>query len=95
MEAKLKEMEEIKKNMEKHVSDYGMYQEYLERVITETAQFQSISEILTRYECLSEARKELSKRQDENLQALEDASTEMVYFYLPLLRKQINIRIDD
>lgn len=74
----MNEMKEVKKMMEKYVADYGMYQDYLEKVISETAQFESISQILTRYECLTEARKELSERQDQNLQALEDASTEMV-----------------
>ncbi|XP_046738362.1 coiled-coil domain-containing protein 42 homolog [Diprion similis] len=91
MESKLNDMKEIKKSMEKHVADYGMYQEYLEKVISETGQFQSISEILTRYESLTEARKELSERQDENLQALEDASTEMVRLTDDKAQKLINL----
>ncbi|XP_012266751.2 coiled-coil domain-containing protein 42 homolog [Athalia rosae] len=91
MEEKLKSMKDIKENMEKHVADYGMFQDYLEKVISETSQFETISEILTRYECLTEARKELSERQDQNLQALEDASTEMVRLTDDKAQKLINL----
>lgn len=75
---KLSYMTSVREKMKKHVEEYKKYQTYLERVIAETGEFQSISEIFNRYETLLEARMVLSEHQDKNLQKLEDMGAEIV-----------------
>ncbi|XP_076641836.1 coiled-coil domain-containing protein 42 homolog [Halictus rubicundus] len=76
---KLDHMKNIRDKMKKYVQDYKKYQNYLERVINETGEFLSISEIFNRYETLIEARSILSVHQDKNLQTLEETGTEIYY----------------
>lgn len=75
---KLDHMKNVRNKMKKYVEEYKKYQNYLERVINETGEFHSISEIFNRYETLIEARSILSVHQDKNLQALEETGTEIV-----------------
>lgn len=77
-------MESVRDKMQQYVGEYKKYQNYLDRVINETKEFQSIKEIFNRYETLIEARQALSDYQDRNLQLLEQKGTEIVYpiYYL-------------
>ncbi|KAK9305487.1 hypothetical protein QLX08_003502 [Tetragonisca angustula] len=77
LEEKLRYMNDIRDRMKKHVAEYKKYQDYLDRVIIETGEFHSISEIFNRYETLIEARSILSEHQDKNLELLEEKGTEM------------------
>ncbi|XP_015592671.1 coiled-coil domain-containing protein 42 like-2-like [Cephus cinctus] len=79
LQEKMNRLQEIKYNMQKHVKEYKMYQNYLEKVVNETGQFQSISDVFNRYETLAEARASLSETQDKNLEALEVTGTEMYH----------------
>ncbi|XP_053973599.1 uncharacterized protein LOC128887511 [Hylaeus anthracinus] len=74
---KLSYMKDVREKMKEHVGEYKKYQNYLEKVITDTGEFQSISEIFNRYETLIEARLILSEHQDKNLQTLEETGTEI------------------
>ena len=69
--------------MEKHVKEYKIYQNYLEAVVKETGEFQSLGEIFNRYESLVESRITLAQHQDQHLDALEVTRTEMVNFNIP------------
>ena len=71
-------MRNVLAKMKEHVGEYKKYQNYLERVIVETGEFQSIAEIFNRYETLIEARSLLSEHQDKNLQTLEETGTDIV-----------------
>ncbi|KOX73611.1 Coiled-coil domain-containing protein 42 like-2 [Melipona quadrifasciata] len=70
-------MNDVRDRMRKHVAEYKKYQDYLDMVIIETGEFNSISEIFNRYETLIEARSILSEHQDKNLELLEEKGTEM------------------
>lgn len=72
-------MESVRDKMQRYVEEYKKYQNYLNRVVVETDEFQSINEIFNRYETLVEARQALSDHQDKNLQLLEEKGTEIVY----------------
>ncbi|XP_063987511.1 coiled-coil domain-containing protein 42 homolog isoform X2 [Diachasmimorpha longicaudata] len=74
---KIEHMTRVRDKMQRYVKDYKMAQNYLEKVISETGEFQSISDIFNRFESLVEARKTLTMNQDENLNALAKTSTEM------------------
>lgn len=80
MEQKLHYMRNVRDKMQRYVGEYRKYQNYLDRVVSETGEFQSINEIFNRYETLVEARQALSDQQDRNLQMLEDKGTEIVLF---------------
>lgn len=71
-------MREVMDKMKRYTDMYKKYQNYLERVVNETGEFQSINDIFNRYETLVEARQALSDHQDMNLQMLEDKGTEIV-----------------
>lgn len=75
-------MRDVRDKMQRYVGEYRKYQSYLELVVNETSEFQSINEIFNRYETLVEARQALSDRQDWNLQMLEDKGIEIVLFEL-------------
>lgn len=66
--------------MQQYVGKYKKFQNYLERVMNETGEFQSINEIFNRYEALVEARQALSDHQNRNLQLLESKGSEIVIF---------------
>ncbi|XP_017762535.1 PREDICTED: coiled-coil domain-containing protein 42 like-2 [Eufriesea mexicana] len=74
---KLARMKDIRERMKKHVEEYKKYQHYLEKVVSESGEFNSISDIFNRYETLIEARIILSEHQDKNLEILEERGTEM------------------
>lgn len=81
-------MEGVRDKMQQYVGEYKKYQNYLDRVVNETGEFQSINEIFNRYETLIEARQALSDHQDRNLQLLEQKGTEIVYllaYFLPII----------
>jgi len=71
-------MRDVRDKMQRYVGEYRKYQNYLDRVVNETGEFQSINEIFNRYETLVEARQALSDHQDRNLQLLEQKGTEIV-----------------
>lgn len=64
--------------MKYYVNEYKMYQNYLERVVNETDEFESIPAIFNRYETLMEAKEQLAEKQDKSLGILEEASKNMV-----------------
>lgn len=66
--------------MQQYVGKYKKFQNYLERVMNETGEFQSINEIFNRYEALVEARQALSDHQNRNLQLLESKGSEIVIY---------------
>ncbi|EGI64994.1 PREDICTED: coiled-coil domain-containing protein 42 like-2 [Acromyrmex echinatior] len=72
LEQKLQYMRDVRDKMQQFVGEYRKYQNYLERVMNETDEFQTINEIFNRYETLIETRQTLSDRQDKNLQMLEE-----------------------
>ncbi|KAG5332024.1 CCD42 protein, partial [Acromyrmex charruanus] len=72
LEQKLHYMRDVRDKMQRSVGEYKKYQNYLESVMIETDEFQSINEIFNRYETLLETRQTLSDRQDRNLQMLEE-----------------------
>ncbi|XP_012138285.1 coiled-coil domain-containing protein 42 like-2 [Megachile rotundata] len=77
--AKLVYMKEVRDKMKTHVEEYRKYQTYLDKVINDTSEFQSIAEIFNRYETLMEARTILSEHQDKNLQILEERGAELYH----------------
>ncbi|XP_070158550.1 coiled-coil domain-containing protein 42 homolog [Polyergus mexicanus] len=77
LKQKLRYMEGVRDKMQRYVEEYKKYQNYLDRVVNETGEFQSINEIFNRYETLIEARQALSDHQDRNLQLLEQKGTEI------------------
>lgn len=79
MEQKVAFMKNSRDKMERYVGEYRKYQNYLELVVNETGEFQSINEIFNRYETLIEARQALSDHQDKNLQLLEEKGLEIVH----------------
>lgn len=86
-------MEDVRDKMQRYVGEYKKYQSYLDRVVNETGEFQSINEIFNRYETLIEARQTLSDHQDRNLQLLEHKGTEIVYaiYYFKSLEFSKNV----
>ncbi|XP_018361017.1 PREDICTED: coiled-coil domain-containing protein 42 homolog [Trachymyrmex cornetzi] len=77
LEQKLQYMRDVRDKMQRFVGEYRKYQNYLDRVVSETGEFQSINEIFNRYETLVEARQALSDHQDKNLQMLEEKATKI------------------
>ncbi|XP_072746293.1 coiled-coil domain-containing protein 42 homolog [Anoplolepis gracilipes] len=77
LKQKLRYMEDVRDKMQRYVEEYKKYQNYLNRVVIETGEFQSINEIFNRYETLVEARQALSDHQDRNLQLLEHKGAEI------------------
>lgn len=71
-------MRGVRDKMQRYVGEYKKYQNYLDRVVIETGEFQSINEIFNRYETLVEARQALSDHQDRNLHMLEEKGTKIV-----------------
>lgn len=80
MEQKVQYMRNVRDKMQRFVGEYRKYQNYLDRVVNETDEFQSINEIFNRYETLVEARQALSDRQDKNLRMLEEKGAKIVLF---------------
>lgn len=76
---KLCYLKDVREKMKKHVGLYKKYQTYLERVLVETGEFQSIGEIFNRYETLIEARSILSDQQNKNLATLEETGVEIYH----------------
>jgi len=70
----------VRDKMQRFVGEYRKYQNYLDKVVNETGEFQSINEIFNRYETLVETRQTLSDQQDKNLQMLEEKGTKIVLF---------------
>ena len=70
----------VRDKMQRFVGEYRKYQNYLDKVVNETGEFQSINEIFNRYETLVETRQTLSDQQDQNLQMLEEKGTKIVLF---------------
>lgn len=68
----------IRDKMQKYVKEFKGAQNYLELVVKEGGEFQSIADIFNRYESLLEARRTLSEQQDQSLQVLEETGIEMV-----------------
>ncbi|XP_018397814.1 PREDICTED: coiled-coil domain-containing protein 42 homolog [Cyphomyrmex costatus] len=77
LEQKLRYMRDVRDKMQRFVGEYRKYQNYLDKVVNETDEFQSINEIFNRYETLVEARQALSDHQDRNLQMLEEKGTKI------------------
>lgn len=78
-------MKKVCDKIQQYVNEYKKYQNYLEKVVHETNEFQSINEIFNRYETLIEARIALSEYQDKNLQLLEERGTkivQLIFYYL-------------
>lgn len=73
-------MRHVRDKMQRYVEEYRKYQNYLDRVVYETGEFQSINDIFNRYETLVETRQSLSDLQDRNLQMLEEKGSEIVLF---------------
>jgi len=80
LEQKLQYMIGVRDKMQRFVGEYRKYQNYLDKVVNETGEFQSINEIFNRYETLVETRQTLSDQQDKNLQMLEEKGTKIVLF---------------
>ena len=78
----LEKLKAARDKMKTYVNAYKMYQNFLERVVKETNEFQSIPEIFNRYETLAEAKEVLAESQDHSLAVLEEASTNMVSFII-------------
>lgn len=70
-------MRHVRDKMQRYVEEYRKYQNYLDRVVYETGEFQSINDIFNRYETLVETRQSLSDLQDRNLQMLEEKGSEI------------------
>jgi len=77
--------------MQQYVKEYSKFQIYLEKVVTETSELQSVNEIFNRYDTLIEVREVLSNQQDENLRLLEERGSEIVKSILIVY--QLNLRL--
>ncbi|EFN78886.1 Coiled-coil domain-containing protein 42 like-2 [Harpegnathos saltator] len=93
LEQKLSHMRGVLDQMKNYTDIYKKYQNYLERVVNETGEFQSINDIFNRYETLVEARQALSDHQDRNLQMLEDKGTEI--YHLTEVKSQMLMELDN
>ncbi|XP_047370265.1 cilia- and flagella-associated protein 73-like isoform X3 [Vespa velutina] len=93
LQGRLNYMKEIREKMEKYVGIYKKYQDYLERVISETKQFRSIIEIFERYENLIEVKKSLSKQQEKNIELLEETEAEI--YRMTEAKSQTLIRLNN
>jgi hypothetical protein len=54
------------------------HQDYLNSVVADTEEFNTVFDILNRYETLNDARVELIEQQEKDLAMLENARTSMV-----------------
>ncbi|XP_074110792.1 coiled-coil domain-containing protein 42 homolog [Cotesia typhae] len=77
LEEKLVYLAPIRDKMQKYVKNYRPAQSYLESVVNEIGEFQSISQIFNRYENLMEVRQNVAEHQDKNLHTLEEIGIEM------------------
>nr|CAD7207235.1 unnamed protein product [Timema douglasi] len=86
MKETINKLDHIKKNMDQHVTDYKIYEDFLKKVVT-VSKFNSIHEVLNRYETLVATRDELAARQKRDLTALESERSEMAHLsqvcYIP------------
>ncbi|KAK3933336.1 Coiled-coil domain-containing protein 42-like protein [Frankliniella fusca] len=73
LKKRVEELEQIKETMERHVGEYRIYQDFLQRVVAECKEFTSVHDILDRYDTLAATRAQLAARQDADLHALEEA----------------------
>jgi len=80
--------------MQQYVEEYSKFQNYLERVVNETGELQSINEIFNRYETLIEVRQVLSNQQDDNLRLLEERGTEIVKSILVVYQSNLRYYVD-
>nr|CAD7267831.1 unnamed protein product [Timema shepardi] len=78
MKETIKKLDRIKENMDQHVTDYKIYEDFLKKVVT-VSKFNSIHEVLNRYETLVATRDELAARQKRDLTALESERSEMAH----------------
>ncbi|CAG2060741.1 unnamed protein product [Timema podura] len=78
MKETISKLELIKQNMDQHVTDYKIYEDFLKKVVT-VSKFNSIHEVLNRYETLVATRDELAARQKRDLTALESERSEMAH----------------
>lgn len=65
-------------DMEKYVNIYGMYEQFLEKLVGIGTDFNSVGDILNRYECLENVRDQLVKSMKENLEDIISARKQMV-----------------
>lgn len=72
------EMMEIKKKMESEIGKHKSYENYLETVVAASPEFKDVDDILSRYEALIAARRQLIERQERDLTALENAHADMI-----------------
>nr|XP_050868730.1 cilia- and flagella-associated protein 73 [Vespula vulgaris] len=93
LEERLSYMKGIRDKMQKYVGIYKKYQDYLERVISETRRFRSITEIFERYENLIEVKESLSKQQEKNIELLEESEAEI--YRMTEAKSQTLIRLNN
>ncbi|XP_014476807.1 PREDICTED: coiled-coil domain-containing protein 42 homolog [Dinoponera quadriceps] len=93
LEQKLHGMREVLDKMKRYTDVHKKYQYYLENVVNDTGEFQSINDIFNRYETLVEARQTLRDRQDTNLQILEDKGAEI--YHLTDVKSQMLMELDN
>ncbi|GJQ85984.1 hypothetical protein Trydic_g21828 [Trypoxylus dichotomus] len=68
---------DIKGTMDHQIKEYRMYEDYLQSVVKLSGGFKNVSDIIQRYEALTEAKHFLGERQERQLALLENARTEL------------------
>ncbi|VEN63427.1 unnamed protein product [Callosobruchus maculatus] len=74
---KTEEIKQTKLYMDAKIKEYHVYEEYLDKVVEECADFTSIPEMINRYLALLSAKNFMAQLQEKNLKLLENAKTDM------------------
>nr|CAI5828243.1 unnamed protein product [Callosobruchus analis] len=74
---KTEEIKQTKLYMDAKIKEYHVYEEYLDKVVEECADFTSIPEMLNRYLALLSAKNFMAQLQEKNLKSLENAKSDM------------------
>ncbi|KAG5897801.1 hypothetical protein JTB14_011803 [Gonioctena quinquepunctata] len=72
------EMKQAKFDMDSKIRQYRLYEDFLIKVVEHSDEFSTIQDMINRYLSLLNAKNYLSKLQEENLRALENARSDMM-----------------
>ncbi|XP_018326626.1 coiled-coil domain-containing protein 42 [Agrilus planipennis] len=78
LQKQIDELKEVKNNMEEEIKKHAIYEQFLRKVVLESAVFKTDNDIIIRYESLLEAKEELALKQEQELDILENARNEMM-----------------
>ncbi|KAK7869682.1 hypothetical protein R5R35_009907 [Gryllus longicercus] len=79
LKTQLEYLNQVKEKMLKHVQEYKIYEDFLENVAAESNEFQSVYDIVTKYEILIDTRSLLAARQVQDMEEMEEVRNALTH----------------